>query len=99
MTNRAVHVLIVGKVQGVGFRAWIEREADARGISGWVRNRRNGSVEALFSGPIAAVDGMVAACYHGPDFADVDEVRLYEPGAGVMALTPPGVSFAVIATE
>jgi acylphosphatase len=98
MTNRAVHVVITGRVQGVGFRAWIEREADSRGVSGWVRNRRNGAVEALFSGPAAAVEGMVAACYRGPDLADVDEVKLNEAAPETIALTPPGVSFAVIAT-
>ena len=45
------HVTISGRVQGVGYRAWVESEATARRLEGWVRNRRDGSVEALFCGP------------------------------------------------
>jgi acylphosphatase len=63
---KSVHVTIEGRVQGVGFRAWTEYEALARGIRGWVRNRRDGSVEAVFAGDDAAVDAMVAACRQGP---------------------------------
>jgi acylphosphatase len=63
---KSVHVTIEGRVQGVGFRAWTEYEALARGIRGWVRNRRDGSVEAVFAGDAAAVDAMVAACRQGP---------------------------------
>ena len=64
--TRAVHVLISGFVQGVGYRAWAERRATALGLSGWVRNRSNGDVEAVFSGPAEAVDAMLAACRQGP---------------------------------
>ena len=45
-----VHVMVTGRVQGVGFRAWVEREARARRLGGWVRNRADGAVEAVFSG-------------------------------------------------
>lgn len=72
---RSVHVIISGRVQGVGFRAWVRRTADNFGVSGWVRNCRNGDVEAVFSGPEAAVAAMVAACGEGPDWARVAEVR------------------------
>ena len=48
---QAVHVLIMGRVQGVGYRAWVAREANAAGLSGWVRNLSSGDVEAVFSGP------------------------------------------------
>ena len=56
MTDRiARHVIVLGRVQGVGYRAWTEREAQARGLQGWVRNRHDGTVEAVFAGPADAV--------------------------------------------
>ena len=67
--RRAVHVVVTGRVQGVGYRAWTEREALARGLDGWVRNRRDGSVEAVFSGEDAAVEGMLLALSEGPEAA------------------------------
>lgn len=86
MNERAVHVSITGLVQGVGYRAWVEREALARGLSGWVRNRFDGSVEAVFAGSADAVDGMLTACRHGPRMAEVQEVVVSEapesPGPG-----------------
>lgn len=72
---RAVHVIIEGRVQGVGFRAWVDREAKARGLAGWVRNRRDGTVEAVFSGEDEAVRSMVEACATGPKLAAVRHVR------------------------
>lgn len=72
--NKAVIVRVSGRVQGVWFRAWTKQEADARGLKGWVRNRRDGTVEALFAGPPQAVDDMIMACYQGPPLADVAEV-------------------------
>ena len=62
----AVHILIEGRVQGVGFRAWVAQQATARGLGGWVRNRRTGAVEAIICGDAAAVDAMVEACRRGP---------------------------------
>ena len=66
MTIRTVHVVISGLVQGVGYRAWVEREATDRRLSGWVRNRRGGDVEAVLSGEAADVAAMLAACSAGP---------------------------------
>ena len=80
---RSVQVRITGRVQGVGFRAWTERQANALGLSGWVRNRPDGSVEALFSGPEDAVETMLAACRQGPRLAAVDKVEAIGPGEGV----------------
>lgn len=68
---RSVHAVISGRVQGVGYRAWVEREAAARGLSGWVRNRRDGTVEAVFCGDDAGVRDMLAACEIGPPMAGV----------------------------
>jgi acylphosphatase len=71
---RTVHVTISGRVQGVGYRAWVAQEAEARGLSGWVRNRRHGSVEAVFSGEAMIVDAMIGACRSGPPMAWVEDV-------------------------
>ena len=69
-------VRIEGRVQGVWFRAWIVDEATRRELEGWVRNRRDGSVEALFSGPAREVDNMVLACRRGPPAAVVGNVTV-----------------------
>lgn len=90
--NRSVHVMIKGRVQGVWFRGWTIEQARHRQLAGWVRNRADGSVEAVFSGPSGEVDAMVAACRHGPPGAYVDEV-LSEPAA-----TPNGRSFRQLPT-
>ena len=68
------HVAVRGRVQGVGYRAFVEDEAYRRGLHGWVRNRRDGSVEAVFAGPRAAVESMVEACRGGPMSAVVSAV-------------------------
>ncbi len=75
---RGAHVVISGRVQGVGFRLWVEVEAVSRGLSGWVRNRRDGSVEAVFHGEDDAVGAMLEACWEGPDVADVTAVAVAE---------------------
>lgn len=72
--SRTVKSRIRGQVQGVGFRAWVQREAGRRGIRGWVRNRTDGSVEALFSGANEDVIDMMMACYLGPPGSKVTEV-------------------------
>jgi acylphosphatase len=70
-----VRVRIRGRVQGVSFRAWTRAEAEARGLSGWVRNEPDGSVTALIAGRAAAVRDMVAALHQGPPRARVDRVE------------------------
>jgi acylphosphatase len=77
-------VLVDGRVQGVFFRQSCRREADVRGVSGWVRNRSDGRVEAVFEGSPDAVDAMVAWCRRGPVGARVDEMEVAaEPLEGV----------------
>jgi acylphosphatase len=71
-----VHVVVTGRVQGVWFRDSCQREARALGVGGWVRNRMDGSVEAEFEGPSAAVERMVAWCREGPPRARVDDVAI-----------------------
>jgi acylphosphatase len=69
-------VIARGRVQGVFFRGATEEEARARGVDGWVRNRRDGSVEAAFEGPPEAVEALVAWCRTGPRGAHVDAVEV-----------------------
>lgn len=78
MTQRSVMVAITGRVQGVGFRAWTQRQAMARGLSGSVCNRRNGSVEAVLSGDSDAVEAMIAVLSTGPYGARVEAVDVSE---------------------
>lgn len=70
-----VRVFIAGFVQGVNFRRWVQSEAESRNINGWVRNRQDGRVEAIFSGEARAVSDLLRACRHGPELARVDEVH------------------------
>ena len=74
--RKAVRVVISGRVQGVFFRSWTVDRADLRGLDGWVRNRSDGTVEALFAGPEEAVDRMLEACWRGPDYATVTDVAV-----------------------
>lgn len=73
--TRTAHVLIHGRVQGVGFRAWTHHQAELHGLNGWVRNRRDGSVEAVFSGPDDLVAVMLKACHQGPLGSVVERVE------------------------
>ncbi len=76
-TPERLRVVISGRVQGVWYRGWTVDEARARGLDGWVRNRHDGSVEAVFQGPAEAVAEMVAACRQGPPMARVVEVATH----------------------
>ncbi|KMO39946.1 acylphosphatase [Methylobacterium variabile] len=74
--HRSVEIIVRGRVQGVGYRAWTKGVAEARGLSGTVRNRRDGSVEARLSGPEDAVAAMIEACREGPPGARVEDVTV-----------------------
>lgn len=71
---KTVIARIEGRVQGVWFRRWTQDQARSLGINGWVRNRRDGAVEALFSGTEEAVARMIELCWQGPQAAQVTEV-------------------------
>jgi acylphosphatase len=71
-------VVVHGHVQGVFFREQTRRQAEAAGVAGWVRNRPDGTVEALFEGPADAVEALVAFCRRGPERARVERVDLEE---------------------
>jgi acylphosphatase len=75
---RTVHVIISGRVQGIGYRAWTEDQATRAGLSGWVRNRRDNTVEALFSGEASSVEAMIDLCRSGPRLAAVDDVAVLD---------------------
>jgi acylphosphatase len=92
------HVVVRGRVQRVGYRAWTEHMALQRGLEGWVRNRRDGSVEAVFAGPAAVVEAMVAACRRGPPGAQVEAIDQDEAALHDVALRRPGEMFSVLAT-
>ncbi|HSG95231.1 MAG TPA: acylphosphatase [Afifellaceae bacterium] len=74
--QRSVRVRITGRVQGVGFRGWMVRQANARNIAGWGRNLSDGAVEAVFCGPSDVVDDMIEACKNGPNWANVTSVAV-----------------------
>ena len=99
MTEQAVrHVVISGRVQGVGFRAWMEYQAGKRGLEGWARNCRDGSVEAVFAGEPRAVGAMLEACRNGPPGAWVDKVEHAECEPERLTLRQSGESFSVLPT-
>ena len=89
MSGSAVrHLVIRGRVQRVGFRAWTEYTALERGLEGWVRNRRDGTVEAVFAGPPQAVAAMIEACRRGPPGAHVDDLDVREGSANDLDSAP-----------
>jgi acylphosphatase len=90
---KSVRVRVTGRVQGVWFRGWAAEMARVRGLKGWVRNRRDGSVEALFSGPGDAVAAMVEDCRRGPPAARIDALVQEE------AEPPAGAGFHQLPTE
>jgi len=90
---KTVTVKIEGRVQGVYYRAWTEQTASRLGLDGWVRNRRDGSVEAVFSGAASQVDEMLRRCADGPPDAKVSKVTITDEGGA-----PPS-GFKVLATD
>jgi acylphosphatase len=72
------HVTVYGFVQGVGFRFSVERAARSRGVAGWVRNRPDGAVEAVFEGEREDVEELVELCRRGPRGAEVERVEVEE---------------------
>ena len=91
--GRTVHVLISGRVQGVYYRGWTMQTAIELELTGWVRNRSDGTVEALFAGETDNVAHMLALCGEGPPDAQVEAVRIVQEGGAA----PDG--FEVLATR
>lgn len=83
MAHSRAHAVIQGRVQGVFFRAETRRRALSLGLTGWVRNRADGAVEAVFEGPRERVESMLGWCERGPAGAEVDSVSAdWEPARG-----------------
>jgi acylphosphatase len=90
VAQKRVQVVITGRVQGVGYRASCQRQAVALGLTGWVSNRWDSAVEALFEGEAGAVDAMLDWCREGPPMAHVSGVEVIVP-----ADAPPARGFHV----
>jgi acylphosphatase len=98
MSGAIRQVTIRGRVQGVGYRYWVEHRARAHGLEGWVRNLRDGSVEALFAGPEDVVSDMIAVCRRGPSSARVDAVLEEPASSDALNLRRAGERFSVLPT-
>jgi acylphosphatase len=90
------HVIVRGRVQGVGYRAWTEIAALERGLEGWVRNRQDGAVEAVFGGAQDEVTAMIADCRHGPPGARVETIDQREATPDEIALRRGDELFSVL---
>jgi acylphosphatase len=91
-----LHLIIRGVVQGVGYRQWLRRRALDAGLAGWARNRADGTVEAVLSGPSDKVEMLVAAAMCGPPGARVEAVDRREDQA--LHASDPGRDFVVLPT-
>ena len=98
MSDVIHQVTIRGRVQGVGYRAWVEHIATSLRLDGWVRNRRDGSVEAVFAGQADVVEQMIERCRRGPVSARVEAVHAQEAGADMLALCAAGEAFSTLPT-
>jgi len=97
--KRAIRrVTIRGRVQGVGFRAWTEHEATRRALEGWARNRRDGSVEAVFAGPPETVADMIEACRRGPPMSRVDVLDTQDAHLNDLGQRRAGETFSLLPT-
>lgn len=98
MSDTIRHVTIRGLVQGVGYRAFVDHAARTRKLEGWVRNRRDGSVEAVFAGPAATAADVIEACRRGPSSARVKAVQDEAGNPDMLNLRQAGEGFSVLPT-
>jgi acylphosphatase len=92
------HVVVRGRVQGVGFRAFVEHHALQRGLEGWTRNRRDGSVESVFAGSAESVGGMIGICKVGPLSARVDTLDQRDGTEAELSVRRVGELFSCLPT-
>lgn len=97
-SSKSVRLVVSGRVQGVGYRHWFAGEASARELRGWVRNRSDGTVEALLAGSLRAVDSMIEACRSGPPDAAVASVEVFQPDAAALSSVQQTMGFTTRAT-
>jgi len=93
------YVRIRGRVQAVGFRVWVEDNAILHDLGGWVRNRNDGSVEAVFAGPASEVERMIELCRRGPPGSRVEAVDVSEAGPELLSERHQGERFSVLPTR
>ena len=93
-----VRIRVRGRVQGVGYRAFTQAEAIAHGVVGWVRNRRNGDVEAVFGGPMEAVNTLCEICRQGPPRASVEALDISPADMSALAEVDWDGGFLLLAT-
>ena len=98
MSHVVRRLVIRGRVQRVGYRAFVEHMALKLDVEGWVRNRADGSVETVVAGLAAAVERMIAACRRGPPSAQVDALDEHEGGPADVAMRRHGEKFSVLPT-
>jgi acylphosphatase len=98
MNDAIRHVTVSGRVQGVGYRAFVGHAARSHDLEGWVRNRRDGSVEAVFAGPAEAVTAVIATCRRGPSSARVEALRDEAASPDMLNLREAGERFSVLPT-
>jgi acylphosphatase len=92
------HLVVRGRVQGIGYRAWAASEAARHGLEGWVRNRQDGSVEAVIAGPPEVVAAMIESARRGPWLARVTRMDVGEATARDLNERRRGESFSVLST-
>ncbi len=98
MARTIRHLLVHGRVQGIGFRAWAQDTAEELGVEGWVRNRRGGEVEMVIAGSPQAVAAMAEACHQGPSFAHVSRVVARAASEGELGLRGEEGGFVMLPT-
>ena len=98
MSDAIRHVTVSGRVQGVGYRAFVDHAARSHDLEGWVRNRRDGGVEAVFAGPAEAVTAVIATCRRGPSSARLEALRDEAASPDMLNLREAGERFSVLPT-
>jgi acylphosphatase len=90
-----LRVVVRGRVQGVGFRAWTQHQAQLHDLDGWVRNLRNGSVEAMLAGPVDRIELLLKALREGPHGSEVEAVEEYPATEVEFGEQPASRGFAI----
>ncbi len=98
MSEKIVHIVVTGRVQGVGFRFFVEREALKIGVHGWARNRRDGTDEAVFAGTPEQIESILAACKKGPSASRVDRLDVAEASVTELKMMLAGERFSTLPT-
>jgi acylphosphatase len=96
--RKLVHLSIKGKVQGVGYRAFVELQAELLDLEGWVRNRRDGTVEAFVAGDPQKIEKLVNECSKGPPAARIATIDVSDAAEELLALRPAGEKFSFLPT-